>query len=115
VSAESRDYVRTILDLYLGLPETPGQVSRLDRQLALEWFKEKIPVPMIETAFLLASVRRLARDQKVHRLGPIRSLHYFLPVLEEVRRAPTPLSYLAYLRRKVSAALAQTRKGEACW
>jgi hypothetical protein len=114
VSSESRDYVQTTLSLYLQLPETPAQSSRLDRQLALEWFKQKIPLPVVETAFLLASARRLARDQKATRLGPIRSLHYFLPVLEEVRRTPPPDSYLPYLRRKVSAALARTKKGEAC-
>ena len=114
MSDESRDYIRTILGLYLGLPETPGQSSRLDRQLALERFKQEIPLPVVETAFLLGSARRLARDQKAIRLGPIRSLHYFLPVLEEVRRTPLPLSYLPYLRRTVSAALARTRKGEPC-
>lgn len=107
MSSESRDYVQTIL-------ETPAQSSRLDRQLALEWFKQRIPLPVVEAAFLLASARRLARDHKANRLGPIRSLHYFLPVLEEVRRTPPPASYLPYLRRKVSAALARTKKGEAC-
>jgi hypothetical protein len=81
VPSESRDYVQTILGLYLQLPETPAQSSRLDRQLALEWFKQKIPLPAVEAAFLLASARRLARGQKATRLGPIRSLHYFVPVL----------------------------------
>ena len=112
MSTESRDYVRTILDLYLRLPETPNQSSRLDRQLALERFKRNIPVPAVEAAFLLASARRLARDQKA--TGLVRSLHYFLPVLEEVGCTPPPSSYLCYLRRKVFAAQARTGKGEAC-
>ncbi len=111
---ESEDYVGTILDLYLRLPETPSRSNRLDRQLALKWFEQEIPSTTVETALLLASARRLARNQKAGLLGPIRSLHYFLPVLEEVRRTPPPDSYLPYLRRKVCAALAQGGKGQRC-
>ncbi len=54
-------------------------------------------------AFLLASARRAARPANALRLGPIRSLHYFLPVIEELLQ--TPLHYgqfcLASLRNKV--------------
>ena len=35
-------------------------------------------------------------------LGPIRSLHYFMPVIEELLAHPVPESYLAYLRSKVT-------------
>ena len=34
-------------------------------------------------------------------LGPIRSVHYFLPVIEELLAHPVPESYVAYLRCKV--------------
>ena len=34
-------------------------------------------------------------------LGSIRSLHYFLPVIEELLAQAVPESYLAYLRSKV--------------
>ena len=56
----------------------------------------------METAFLLASFRRAARRPDALPLGPIRSLHYFLPVIEELLAQPVPESYLAYLRSKVT-------------
>jgi hypothetical protein len=34
-------------------------------------------------------------------LGPIRSLRYFIPVIEELLAQTVPDSYLAYLRSKV--------------
>lgn len=109
MSAESKEYVHTVLDLYLQLPETPSRHSRLDRHLALDWYKQQIPISVVETAFLLASARRLVRNQTAGPLGPIRSLHYFLPILDEVRRAQLPSSYVRYLRRKISAAQAQKK------
>ena len=47
-----------------------------------------IPLTTVETAFLLASVRRAARRPDAIPLGPIRSLHYFLPVIEELLHTP---------------------------
>ena len=35
-------------------------------------------------------------------LGPIRSLHYFLPVIEELLATPVPQAYVTYLRSKVT-------------
>ena len=71
---------------------------RLVRQL----WERQIPLPVIETAFLLASSRRAARRPDAIPLGPIRSLHYFMPVIEELLAQPVPESYLAYLRNKVT-------------
>ena len=53
--------------------------------------------PLVEAAFLLATARR--QRHRTARLPPIRSLHYFLPIIEEVlRTAPDP-GYADYLRR----------------
>jgi hypothetical protein len=48
--------------------------------------------------------RRAARSADALPLGPIRSLHYFLPVIEELLQTPLRHgdTYLAYLRSKVS-------------
>jgi len=43
------------------------------------------------------------RSPQAPKLGPIRSLHYFAPVIEEVRSNPLPESYLEYLRQKLEA------------
>src|SRR6266852_6911669 len=51
--------------------------------------------------------RRLAHDP-AHPLPPVRSLYYFLPVLEEIRLQPLPPGYLQYLERKISSSNAPT-------
>ena len=96
-------YVQTVLDLYLSLPETPTRVSRYDRRLALELFKRDVPRSTVEAAFLLASARRICRPPEAPALGTIRSLHYFLPVIEEIIQSPLPNDYIRYLRHKLSA------------
>ena len=49
-----------------------------------------IPLTTAETALLLASLRRAARRPDALPLGPIRSLHYFLPVIEELLAQSAP-------------------------
>lgn len=96
-------YRQAVIALYLRLPDTPRRLSRFDLRLLDQLWQRQIPLTVIETAFLLASVRRAARRPDAMPLGPIRSLHYFLPVLEELLHAPLGHgnSYLAYLRTKV--------------
>ena len=49
-------------------------------------------------------MRRAARRPDALPLGPIRSLHYFLPVIEELLHTPLRYgqTYLASLRRQVT-------------
>jgi hypothetical protein len=95
-------YRQTLIDLYLRLPDTPRRLSRFDLRLVRQLWERQIPLTVIETAFLLASVRRAARRPEAIPLGPIRCLHYFLPVIEELLANPVPESYLTYLRSKVA-------------
>ena len=94
-------YRQTLLDLYLRLPDTPRRLSRFDLRLVRQLWERQIPLTTVETALLLASSRRAVRRPHALPLGPIRSLHYFLPVIEELLAQPVPESYLAYLRSKV--------------
>ena len=96
-------YRQTLLNLYLRLPDTPGRVSRHDGRLVQQLWERDIPLTTAETALLLASVRRAARRPDAIPLGPIRSLHYFLPLIEELLHTPLHHgdTYLAYLRSKV--------------
>lgn len=96
-------FVRRVLESYLNLPQTPPRTSRSDRQLARQWHAQQLNWAMIESAFLLAVARRSFRDPALPPLAPIRSLHYFVPVLEEVRATPLAPDYVQYLRRKLSA------------
>jgi hypothetical protein len=101
METEPQAYLHALTQLYFRLPETPRRLSRYDRQVALEWFQQQIPLPVVEAAFLLASVRRTSRPPQARPLGPVRSLAYFQPVIEEVLQNPPPASYLAYLRSKL--------------
>ncbi len=100
---DARIYVQTVLDLYLALPETPTRASRFDRSLALQLCQRGVPRSTIEDAFLLASARRLCRPVDAPPLGPIRSLHYFVPVIAEIIHQPLPHDYVHYLRHKLAA------------
>jgi len=92
-------YVTTVLGMYLALPDTPPRASERDRQLAQRLFTQGLDVETVETALLLASLRRLMRPSDVPALPAIRSLAYFQPVIDELVRQPPPADYLHYLRR----------------
>jgi len=100
---EREEYVLRVLSLYLGLAETPARSSRLDRRLAEELYEKQIEIEEVEAAMILTSARRLLRSPDAPRLGPIRSLHYFLPAIDEVRSVPVSAEYIQYLRGKLAA------------
>ena len=94
-------FVAAVLNLYLDLPDTPIRYSPHDQALARRWQQEQVPLPLIEAAFLLASLRRLMRPNGLPKLSRIRSLAYFQPVHDELRDQPFSESYLHYLRLKL--------------
>jgi hypothetical protein len=94
-------YVTAVLTLYLALPETPLRATAQDLRLARQLHERSVPLPVVESAFLLASVRRLARPADVPALSPIRSLAYFQPVIDELLSNPAPANYMEYLRLKL--------------
>ncbi|MGH9966951.1 MAG: hypothetical protein ACREBG_03825 [Pyrinomonadaceae bacterium] len=102
VNQRQSHYLETVLALYRKLPDTPNRHSRYDRRLALQLYQQQIPLSLIENAFLLATARRLLRDPAYPPLNPIRSLHYFLPLIQELLDQPPPPAYFAYLRSKLA-------------
>ena len=98
---DTESYVRAILRLYQQLPETPTQPSSRDCFCAHQLQQRGIPLALIESAFLLGSLRRLLRPPGAPPLLPIRSLAYFQPVIEELLHTPIPDSYIEYLRHKM--------------
>lgn len=94
--------IERLLRLYLALPHTPSRASRYDRRLALELRQRQISWEVIETALMLAVARRCLRDPSLAPLPPIRSLHYFLPVIEEVLNTEMAPDYVRYLKRKLA-------------
>jgi hypothetical protein len=95
----SRDaYAHALLTLYVGLPQTAlRRASAADRRLAAQLFDQGVPMTTVQTAILIALDRRAARPPGLPPLPPIRSLAYFLPVIEELRLEPPDPEYLGFL------------------
>lgn len=98
---EDDEYLSAVLKLYLELPETPSRICPNDRKCAAQLQAYGIRLATVESAFLLASLRRLDRSPNMPPLSPIRSLAYFVPVVQELLDNYVPDNYREYLRRKV--------------
>ena len=95
------EYVRKLLDAYRHTPGTTGTVRRPDRLLAAQLYQRGVPLCVVENALLLAAARRLLRPATAPSLATIRSLAYFLPVLEEVLDLNVSPDYFQHLRRLI--------------
>jgi hypothetical protein len=102
------EFIRQVLEAYRKTPGTMGTVRRPDRVVALQLYQRGISVSVIENAFVLAATRRLMRPADAPPLGSIRSLAYFLPVIEEVLGLRVSPEYFHYLRNKLER-IAPTR------
>lgn len=100
-------YVAAVLAFYLDLPDTPLRASMQDQGHARRLLERAVPLRTVESALLLASLRRLMRPADVPPLPPIRSLAYFLPVIDELLAHPAPDEYCGYLRLKLRQAVCQ--------
>ena len=95
------EYVRQVLAAYRTTLGTMGTARRADRMLAAQLYQRGLSMQVIENALVLAATRRLIRPADAQPLGTIRSLAYFLPVIEEVLKLRVSPDYFDYLRRKL--------------
>jgi hypothetical protein len=95
------EYTRQVLEAYRKTPGTMGTVRRADRIVAAQLCHRGVAVTVIENAFVLAAARRLMRPADAPPLGTIRSLAYFMPVIEEVLEMRVGPDYFQYLRHKL--------------
>ena len=94
-SRAGRRHVQSVLELYRHHPHTTGRIRKADRLLAVDLHRQGISIENIRDAFLLVTARRsLSREHPA-----IRTLHYFLPAIQEVREQPLDTGYVQYLRR----------------
>ena len=97
-----QEYVRRLLDAYRTTPGTTGRVRREDRRLAAQLYEQIVPLTAVENALVLATARRLLRPEDAPPLAPVRSLHYFRAVIDEVMKSTMNDEYFHYLRRKIA-------------
>jgi hypothetical protein len=93
------EYIRQILEAYRKTPGTMGIIRRPDRMLAAQLHQRGVSVAIVENALVLAAARRLMRPTDAPALSTIRSLAYFLPVIEEVLSLHVSSHYFQHLRR----------------
>jgi hypothetical protein len=101
-------YVQDVLDRYCRTPTCAGRVRREDRRLAYRLYDQRIPPIIVHAAFILGAMRRLYRLEAVEdcpcgneQLTPVRSLHYFLPIIDEIRRQAIDPDYITCAEWKV--------------
>ena len=94
------DYVQKVLDTYRRTPGTTGIVRSADRLLAATLHQRGVSLMAVENALVLAAARRMMRPAGAPPLGAVRSLAYFLPVIEEVLSLSVGPEYFQHLRRK---------------
>lgn len=100
-NVNARRYVADLLACYSLLPHTPDRPSRHDRHIAAQLFDRQVPLDVVKTAFVLAISRRILRSADAFPLEPIRSLAYFLPVINEVQKADIVPVYIDLLKRRL--------------
>jgi hypothetical protein len=96
------EYVRKLLDAYRTTPGTTGNIRRPDRILAAQLHQRGVPLQAVENALVLAVSRRLQHSPEAPPLGTIRSLAYFVPVIEEVLEMKVAQDYCNYLRYRLA-------------
>jgi len=94
-------YVDAVIDHYVSLPGTPVRAGRQDRRLASSLYEQAVPLAAVHAALVLGTARRTLRSSHLCPLPPIRTLHYFLPVIEEVLHCPLEPGYVDYLAQKL--------------
>jgi hypothetical protein len=96
------EYVQRVLAAYRSTPGTTGTIRRPDRILAGQLYERGVPLMVIEDALVLAAARRLMRPVASPPLNTVRSLAYFLPVIEEVSSLRVSPEYFQHLRQKIA-------------
>jgi hypothetical protein len=96
---QERVYLEAVLEAYSSLPDTPQRPSRQDRHLARELSRKGVPLRVVRAALILAAARRTLRSGPA--LPQVRTLHYFLPAIDEVLHHPLDPGYVEYLAAKL--------------
>lgn len=96
-------YLAELLRSYLALHDTPSRARPADRRLARSLFQQAVPLDIVRAALLLAAARRTFRQPGATPLAPVRSLYYFLPIIQELCHEPLDPAHLAYLSAKLAS------------
>jgi len=93
------DEVQRILAAYCALEDTALiRPSRADRALANDLVARSLTFDLLQAAFTLATVRRRLASTPAQ---PIRSLAYFIPIIDELLSDPPDPDYIRHLASRL--------------
>lgn len=93
------------------LPGPPLRFRATDRRLALDLYRRRVSIDVVRAALRLATLRRLVRDPDRPQLSPVRSLYYYLPVVDELLRQPLDPAWGRYLVSRLARLKSQASTG----
>ena len=96
------EFIHALLRAYCTTPGTTGSIRRQDRLLAAQLYERGVPLIAVDNALLLVVARRLFRPAGAPPLPSIRSLAYFLPVIDEVLHLQISQDYFQHLRNQIT-------------
>jgi hypothetical protein len=100
-SPEQKAYVESVRICFLSLGCGSGKFGVTDAADARDLQQRGIPLVVIEEAMLVGACRKYSSWFEGKALEPIRSLHYFDPLIAEIQKEPLPSGYPVYLREKI--------------
>lgn len=93
-------YIDAVLALYRAAPGTLGHLRKADVRLARDLHDRGVGLEVVDDAITVALCRRLLRTAAP--TEPIRSLHYFVPVIDELLSGALDRGYVQYLRARLA-------------
>jgi hypothetical protein len=96
-------YVREVLQLYLATPTVAGPVRNADRTYAEDLFRQRVPLYAVANAFIVGAARRVLHNScSASPMPPVRSLHYFRNIIQEMLDRPPGYREIAILQEKLA-------------
>ena len=95
-------YMREILRLYIATPTVAGPVRNADRIYAENLFRQRVPLYAIANAFIVGAARRILHNGYTSPMPPVRSLHYFRNIIQEMLDRPPGYREIAILKKKLA-------------
>jgi hypothetical protein len=100
-SPEVKAYVESVRECFEGLGCTSGKFGAAEIETARHMQERGVALALIQDAMLLGACRKYESWLNGAVSDPIRSLHYFEPLVTELREKVLPPGYSTYLRSKV--------------
>jgi hypothetical protein len=100
-NAERQAYIDAVRESFLALGCVTGKFGPADVRLAEDLQRRAIPLAVVRQALLFGACRKYSSWLDNGESAPVKSLHYFKEVIEEVQRQPFPAGYEGYLQKKL--------------